>query len=150
MTVFDDHRTLSGLDFLRGLTKSGDRSPMADIFGIRVIAVEEGRATVEATPTENFYNPMRRVHGGFTATVMDSVLGCAVMTLLPAGVGYGTVNLAVNFVRKIDVDVGTLTAVANVLHAGRTMFTAEAKLVDKAGKLYAHANGTFLIYPKQS
>jgi uncharacterized protein (TIGR00369 family) len=150
MSVFEDHQTKSGLEFLLGIANKGDRSPMAELFGLQVVAVEEGKATIEATPKKDFYNPMQRVHGGFAATVLDSALGSAVMTKLAAGVGIGTVNLSINYVRKIDVDVGTLTAIATVLHAGRTMFTAEAKLVDKAGTLYAHANGTFLVYPKQS
>jgi acyl-CoA thioesterase len=150
MSVFDNYQNLSGLEFLKGLANKGDRSPMAELFGMQIISVEPGHATLEALPTEKFYNPMQRVHGGFAATVLDSVLGCAVMSKLDAGVGYGTVNLSINYVRKIDVETGVLTATGTVLHTGRTMFTAEAKLVDKAGKLYAHANGTFLLYPKQS
>jgi acyl-coenzyme A thioesterase PaaI-like protein len=70
------------------------------------------------------------------------------MTKLGKGVGYGTVELKVNFVRKIDLETGPLLLPANVLHAGRTMLTAECKVADAAGLLYAHGSGTFLVYPK--
>ncbi len=68
-------------------------------------------------------------------------------TKLAAGVGYGTIELKVNYVRKIDASVGRLLCTGIVIHAGRTMFTAEAKVVDENGKLYAHGSGTFLVYP---
>jgi uncharacterized protein (TIGR00369 family) len=150
MNVFEKRQELSGLDFLRNLVYSGDQSPMATLFEMRVVEADPGRVVVTAEPSAKFYNPMQRVHGGFAATVLDTALGCAVMTKLDVGVGYGTVNLSINYVRKIDADTGLLRAEAHVLHPGRTMLTAEGKLVDQAGKLYAHATGTFLVYPKQA
>jgi uncharacterized protein (TIGR00369 family) len=150
MNVFEQYKQMAGLEFLRHQIETGDQSAMAQLFGMRITEADDGCSVIEIDPSEKYYNPMGRVHGGFAATVLDSALGTAIMTKMAAGVGYGTVNLSINYVRKIDVDTGTLRAEGRVLHAGRTMFTAEAKLVDKAGKLYAHANGTFLIYPKQS
>jgi acyl-CoA thioesterase len=125
------------------------RSPMLGYLNQRVVLAQDGASHVEATPTAAFYNPMGRVHGGFVAALIDTALGVAVMTKLPKGTQYGTVDLNVKFVRKIEVATGVLHARGNVLHAGRTMLTAEARIEDAAGKLYAHGSGTFLVYPKQ-
>lgn len=137
----------SGLDYLRQRIDDWHGSPMAETMNMRLIAVAEGSASFEAFPSERFYNPQRRLHGGYAATLIDSALGCAVQTRLPAGVGYGTIELKVNYVRKIVAETGRLLCTGTVIHAGRTMFTAEAKVVDENGKLYAHGSGTFLVYP---
>lgn len=138
---------MSGLDYLKELIDDWHGSPMAETMNMRLIAAEEGTATFEAFPSPQYYNPQKRVHGGYAATLIDSALGCAVQTKLPAGIGYGTIELKVNYVRKIDVAAGRLLCVGNVIHAGRTMFTAEAKVTGEDGKLYAHGSGTFLVYP---
>ena len=138
---------LSGLDYLRQRIDDWHGSAMAETMSMKLIAVSDGQATFEAFPSPRYYNPQIRVHGGYAATLIDSALGCAVQTRLPAGIGYGTIELKVNFVRKIDESVGRLLCTGTVLHAGRTMFTAEARVVDEKGKLYAHGSGTFLVYP---
>jgi uncharacterized protein (TIGR00369 family) len=122
-------------------------SSMAKTMRMRLLEARDGAVMVEAFPGEAFYNPQRRVHGGYVATLIDSGLGCAVQTKLAWGTGYGTVELHVNYVRKLVAETGRLLCRASVLHAGRTMFTAEAKVADEAGKLYAHGTGTFLVYP---
>lgn len=142
-----DSPPLSGLEYLRQRIDDWHGSAMADTMSMKLIAVSDGAATFEAFPSPRYYNPQMRVHGGYAATLIDSALGCAVQTRLPAGIGYGTIELKVNFVRKIDEAVGRLLCTGTVLHAGRTMFTAEAKVVDDKGKLYAHGSGTFLVYP---
>jgi uncharacterized protein (TIGR00369 family) len=123
------------------------RSAMAETMDMRLIALGDGTATFEAVPGPRFYNPQMRVHGGYAATLIDSAMGCAVQTKLAPDTGYGTIELKVNYVRKIDAATGRLLCTGTVLHAGRTMFTADAKLTDEAGKLYAHGSGTFLVYP---
>jgi uncharacterized protein (TIGR00369 family) len=139
----------TGLEALHDeISDGGPRSPMAKLFDLRVTHAEKGRVTVASRPTEAFNNPMHRTHGGFAATVLDSTLGCAVFSVLPSEAGFGTVELHVNYVRKIDPSTGDMTCTGTVLHSGRTMLTAEAKLVDAQGLLYAHATGTFLVYPK--
>jgi len=143
-----DFENLSGLEYLKRMMAGSFRSPMADATDMRLIAVADGTATFEAHPSEKFYNPQARVHGGYTATLLDSAMGCAVQTKMPAGVPFGTIELKVNYVRKIDVSVGRLICTGTVVHFGRTMSTAEAKVLDEAGKLYAHGSGTFLVYPK--
>lgn len=137
----------SGLDYLRSRINDWHGSAMAETMNMRLIAVADGSATFEGFPSPRFYNPQMRLHGGYAATLIDSATGCAVQTKLPAGVGYGTIELKVNYVRKIDADTGRLLCTGTVIHAGRTMFTAEARLVDEKGKLYAHGSGTFLVYP---
>ncbi len=138
---------LSGLDYLRQRIKDWHGSAMAETMNMRLIAVEEGSATFEGFPSPRYYNPQMRLHGGYAATLIDSATGCAVQTKLPAGAGYGTIELKVNYVRKIDAETGRLLCTGTVIHAGRTMFTADAKVVDENGKLYAHGSGTFLVYP---
>lgn len=144
----DKHHPQSGLAYLRERLKDWHGSAMAETMNMRLIAVDDGSATFEAFPSPKYYNPQMRLHGGYAATLIDSATGCAVQTKLPAGIGYGTIELKVNYVRKIDADVVRLLCTGNVIHAGRTMLTAEAKLTDEAGKLYAHGSGTFLVYPK--
>mgnify|MGYP001297420981 CR=1 FL=1 len=137
----------SGLEYLRELIKDWHGSGMAETMNLRLVAVDEGSATFEAFPSPKYYNPQMRLHGGYAATLIDSALGCAVQTRLPMGIGYGTIELKVNYVRRIDAESGKLTCTGKVIHAGRTMFTAEAKVTDENGKLCAHGSGTFLVYP---
>jgi acyl-CoA thioesterase len=126
-----------------------NNSPMLKLMGQRLLALADGAATVECTPDAKFENLMGRMHGGYVACLLDTVMGCAAHSKVPPNINLGTVDLNVKFVRAIIADTGKLTATANVVHAGRTMLTVEAKVADAAGKLYAHGSGTFLVYPKQ-
>jgi uncharacterized protein (TIGR00369 family) len=137
----------SGLDYLKQRISNWHGSGMAETMNMWLIAVDDGTATFEGVPSERHYNPQMRMHGGYAATMIDSALGCAVQTKLAAGVGYGTIELKVNYVRKIVVETGPMFCTGTVVHAGRSMFTAEARIHDGAGKLYAHGSGTFLVYP---
>jgi uncharacterized protein (TIGR00369 family) len=125
------------------------RAPMLSLLNQRVVSGIDGSSVVEATPDEKFYNPMGRVHGGFAAALLDTAMGVAVSSKLPQGTQYGTVDLNVKYVRRIDVASGVLVAKGQVVHAGCTMLTVEARIEDSVGKLYAHGSGTFLVYPKQ-
>jgi uncharacterized protein (TIGR00369 family) len=145
--AFSNFNELSGLELMNKLLREGDQSPMAQTIGFKTIFVADGEVKVSVVPLAKFYNPMMRIHGGFTAALIDNCMGSAVLTKLPAATGVGTVVLNVNYVRKIDIETGELIATGTVLHAGRTMLTAEAKVSDLAGKLYAHGTGTFLVYP---
>lgn len=138
---------MSGLDYLRHLITDWHGSPMAKTMDFRLIAADDGSATFEAFPGPQFCNPQGRLHGGYAAALIDSATGCAVQTKLPAKIGYGTIELKVNYVRGIDPGIKRLLCTGTVLHAGRTLFTAEARIVDEQDKLYAHGSGTFLVYP---
>jgi uncharacterized protein (TIGR00369 family) len=123
--------------------------PMLQLMNQKLISLQNGSATMTSMPDHRYENSMARMHGGFVATLIDSVMGSAVMSKLPEGTRFGTIDLNVKFVRKIEVATGLLTATAEVIHAGRSMLTATAKVVDAGGKLYAHGSGSFLVYPKQ-
>ena len=98
-----------------------------------------GRATFQGRPGLRHYNPMGTVHGGWFATLLDSALGCAVQSILPAGKAYTTAELKVNIVRPLTDKVPLVRAEANVIHGGGRMATAEGRLTGPDGKLYAHA-----------
>ncbi|MEU1288936.1 PaaI family thioesterase [Kitasatospora sp. NPDC005856] len=105
-----------------------------------------GTAVFEGEPGDHVYNPMNTVHGGYLAALLDSALGCAVMSRMPAGVAYTTTQLNVHMLRPLFADSGRLRCEGVVLHLGRTMATAEAKVVGvENGKLYAHATTTCAI-----
>jgi uncharacterized protein (TIGR00369 family) len=140
-------RELSGLDYMRALI-AGEvpPPPIAELMGFDLVEVEEGYALFRGEPGEQHLNPIGSVHGGFAATLLDSALGCAVHTTLPAGVGYSTLELSVNLVRGITPATGPVLAEGRILHAGRRTATAEARLhAEDGGALLAHATTTCLI-----
>jgi uncharacterized protein (TIGR00369 family) len=143
---------MSGLEAMRALIAGQFASPtIAVTMGFTLVAVDHGFAAFEGEPSARVLNSMGVVHGGWALTLIDSCCGCAGHTTLPAGVGYGTVETKVNFVRAIKADTGTLRAEGRVLAQGRSILTAEGKLVDKNGKLYAHGTSTcMIIRPEKS
>ena len=112
-----------------------------------LVSVEPGRATFECVPKLRHYNPIGSVHGGLAMTLLDSALGCAVMTTLAKGEAYTTLEIKVNLVRAITKDTGLVRASARLIHRGRTTATADAELRDTAGNLLAHASTTCMIFP---
>ena len=96
-------------------------------------------------PAEQHYNPIGTVHAGIAATLLDSAMACAVHSSLPLGKGYTTLEFKINLVRAVTVRTGMLRAVGQVVHSGKSTATAEARLEDSAGKLYAHATTTCII-----
>lgn len=139
-------RGLKGIDFLRKIiAKDLPQPPIACTLDYALLEVEEGRAVFGIQPAEIHYNPIGMVHGGIPCTLLDSAMGCAVHSTLPAGVGYTTLELKVNIVKAIGKDTGYLRAEGRLIHAGRSTAVAEGRLVDEAGKLYAHATTTCMI-----
>jgi uncharacterized protein (TIGR00369 family) len=137
---------ISGLDLLRMLLeKRAPAPPIAKLLGFDLVEVDEGRAVFEVKPEEFHYNPTGAVHGGLAMTVLDSALGCAVLSTLPAGQAYTTVDISVNLTRGITKDTPALRAEAKIVHSGRTIRTSSAELRDASGKLYAHATSTCLV-----
>jgi uncharacterized protein (TIGR00369 family) len=138
--------TMSGLEFLSALAR-GDLPPppIMATLGYEGLAVGPGWARFTLTPAEHHYNPIGSVHGGVAATLLDSALGCAVHSTLEAGVGYTTVDLQVSFVRPLTACTGPVRVEASVIHAGSRVGTAEGRITDAEGKLYAHATATCLI-----
>jgi|APFre7841882724_1041349.scaffolds.fasta_scaffold35226_2 uncharacterized protein (TIGR00369 family) len=139
--------TMSGLDYLRGMGK-GDfpPPPIVDLVDFRFLNVEEGRIVFGFTPAEYHYNPIGSVHGGVISTLLDSALSCAVHSTLPAGTGYTTLEIKVNYVRAVTAKTGPMRCEGKVIHRGSNVATSGAFLTDAEGKLYAHASGTCMIF----
>jgi uncharacterized protein (TIGR00369 family) len=141
---------LSGIEFLRAVARGEiPPPPIALLLGFTLDEVEEGRVVFTAEPGEHHYNPIGVVHGGLAATMLDSAMGCAVHSRLPEGRAYTTLEIKVNFVRAIRRDSGRLRAEGQVVHMGGRVATAEGRLVDATGQLYAHATTTCMLFNAQ-
>jgi uncharacterized protein (TIGR00369 family) len=138
--------SMPGLDYLRGLLR-GDfpGAPIASTLGFRLAEVDHGRAVFTGVPERFVYNPLGGVHGGWAATLLDSAMGCAVHSTLPAGKGYATVDLSIHLVRGLSDRSGTIRCEASIVHAGGSIATAQGRLVGGDGTLYAHATTTCMI-----
>lgn len=143
----EDRRALSGLEYMRQLL-TGEREPsgMARLMNMRLVEVEEGRAVFAVEPDERHYNGLGIAHGGLAATLLDSALGCAINTVMPAGRVFTTLEMKLNYVRPLRRETGEVRCEAEVLHAGGRVATAEGRIVDAAGKLYAHGTATCMLF----
>jgi uncharacterized protein (TIGR00369 family) len=139
-------QTMSGLEYLRAMQEGKvPPPPIALLFGMWIEEVSEGHVVFAAEPAEYHYNPIGTVHGGLAATLLDSALGCAIHSTLPAGTGYTTLQLNINYLRPITDKTGVVYCAGNVIHVGGRVATAEGRLTDEDGKLYAHATTTCII-----
>lgn len=146
LAAFEEGKKLEPIEHLRAIRDGRiPDPPIARLLGMRLTRVEPGEATFELTPAEHHYNPIGVVHGGIAFTLLDSAMGCCVQTLCPAGKGYTTLELKVNLVRAITLKTGSIRASAKIVHFGSRTATAEGRLEDAAGKLYAHGSSTCLI-----
>ncbi|AEV84855.1 thioesterase [Actinoplanes sp. SE50] len=138
---------LSGRDLLQKILDGEvPEPPITGTLGFRLTEIGDGTASFEGDPGEHLLNPMGTVHGGFLATLLDSALGSAIATQLPRGRVYTTMQLNMHLVRPVLTDTPRLRCDAVTVHVGRTMATAEARVVDVAGgKLYAHATTTCAV-----
>jgi uncharacterized protein (TIGR00369 family) len=139
--------SMSGLEYLQSLLDSDRPPPIAALLDIALTRIGPGLAVFSGTPAEYHYNPIGVVHGGFAATLLDSALGCAVHTTLKPGFAYTTVELKVNFVRPLLMSTGRVIAEGKIIHRGGRLATADARLTDASGKLYAHGSTTCMIFP---
>jgi uncharacterized protein (TIGR00369 family) len=140
-------RGLSGLEYLQKII-AGElpRPPISAMMNFGITELSEGRAVFTVEPAEYHYNPIGVVHGGLAATLLDSAMGCAVHSMLPAGAGYTTLEIKVNFIRPITAETGIMRCEAQVIHVGGRTATAEGRVLDESGKLYAHATTTCIIF----
>jgi len=139
---------MAGMDYLRAVI-AGElgRPPISITMNMEIVELEEGRAVFSGEPGEEHYNPIGVVHGGYAATILDSALGCAVHTTLPAGVGYTSLGLEVKYLRPLSRDTGRVLCEGTVLHRGRRQATAEARLTaEDTGKLLATGTSTLMIF----
>jgi len=143
----DALKSLSGLEFLgRIIAGTLPPPPIAETLDFLLIEAERGRIVFQSHPHKRHYNPLGSVHGGYFCTLLDSALGCAVHSMLPAGTGYTTLELKVNLVRPLTDRTGLIRAEGHVVHVGKSTGIAEGRIVDAEGKLYAHATTTCLIF----
>ena len=140
-------RHLSGMQvFAAMLAGELPAPPIAETMDYTLVEVEFGRAVFQGRPLLRHYNPIGSVHGGWIATLLDSCVGCAVHSTLPAGKAYTTVELKINYVRAVTTSVPLVRAAGAVIHAGGRLATADGRLVGPDGKLYAHASTTCMIF----
>ncbi|HEX2540299.1 MAG TPA: PaaI family thioesterase [Caldimonas sp.] len=138
---------LSGMQmFERMLAGELPAPPFSETLGFLLVEVEPGRAVFQGRPARAHYNPMGTVHGGWFATLLDSAVGCAVHSTLPAGKAYTTAELKINIVRPLSDKMPLVEAEGKVIHVGGRMATADGRLTGADGKLYAHASTTCFIF----
>jgi uncharacterized protein (TIGR00369 family) len=140
-------RAMAGIEFLRAMRDGRlPHPPICGLLGYRLTEVEPGHAVFEITAGERHYNPIGVVHGGLAATLLDSAMGCAVHTTLPAGWSYGTLDLSARFVRPITADTGRILCEGVVVHRGSKTATMEGRVwAEDSGKLLAHGTGSALL-----
>ncbi len=139
--------TMSGIDYLRAIL-AGEipGAPIASHINMDFVSVDPGVVVMGATPDESHYNPIGTVHGGFFATLLDSVCGCAVQTTLPAGTAYTSLDLNVSFLRAISTETGRVVATGRVTKPGSKAAFVEADIKDAGGRLLATATSTCLVF----
>jgi uncharacterized domain 1 len=139
-------RALPGLDYLRAMADGAlPPPPVASLLGMRIESVDEGVVVFALDPHESHYNPLGVVHGGVLSTLLDTVLGCAVHTLLPAGWGYTSIDLNVSYLRAVRVGSGPLRFTGRVLKHGRRVSFATAEGVDASGATVVTGTSSLLV-----
>ena len=142
-------RSLTGLELLEKLYNGDLPTPtISATMGFTLETVEDGRAVYAAEPGDYLSNAFGNVHGGYAATLLDTAMGSAIHSTLPAGTIYTTVELKINYIRALEHDTGPIQAIGTKVHVGRSLATAEGRLIGKDdGKLYAHGSTTCLVLP---
>jgi len=140
-------KTMAGIDFLRAMM-NGQLAQCAyqQTMDYDLVEVGDGRVVFAGKAAEYMLNPLGSVHGGYYAGMLDSALGCAIHSRLPAGQTYTTLEFKLNMVRAIPTDGRVIRAIGEVVHPGRKIATSEARLEDDGGKLYAHATCSCMIF----
>ncbi|HEX6959373.1 MAG TPA: PaaI family thioesterase [Ferrovibrio sp.] len=144
----DELRQMSGFElFQRMLAGELPGAPIAELMNMWVHEAEPGRVVFAGRPERKHYNPIGSVHGGYAGTLLDSCMSCAVQSMLPKGMGYTTLEYKVSLVRAITDGVGAVYAEGKAIQVGSRIGTAEGRIVDANGKLYATGTTTCLIFP---
>lgn len=140
-------RSMTGLELMQAMMRGTSPTPsIGHTMDFLLVEVSPGHAVFQGAPGQKYFNPMGSVHGGWYATLLDSALGCAVHTLMPAGRAYTTSQLSLNIVKALNPKVQRVRAEGKVVHCGRQLATAEARLIGPDGTLYAHATTTCLVF----
>jgi uncharacterized protein (TIGR00369 family) len=138
----------TGLEVLRNvIARKHPAPPMTLTLDYTLVEVEEGRAVFEGKPAEWQYSPAGTVHGGWMATLLESAMGAAVQSSLPAGFGFTTIDIQIRYVRPLGIEVPLVRAEGHALHVGKRIASADGRLVDPEGKLYATATTSCIVTP---
>ncbi|PZS26434.1 MAG: aromatic compound degradation protein PaaI [Pseudonocardiales bacterium] len=138
----------TGLEFLQAFVDGElPGPPIAGLLGFRMASIAPGEVVFGCTPDESTYNPIGAVHGGLVCTLLDSVMGCAVHSLLPAGVGYTSIEISVRYLRPLQADGNEIIATGRVVKPGRRVSFAEGEVRDTGGKLVATGATSCLVFP---
>jgi len=138
---------LSGLEFFDAIFDGRvPPPPIGETLDFLPIEITHGRALFQGAPAPGHYNPLGSVHGGWIATLLDSCVGCAVHSTLPAGKSFTTAELKINYVRPVTTRVALLRAEGRTIHVGGRMATADGRLYGPDDRLYAHASTTCFIF----
>lgn len=141
----DQLLTMSGLEFMQAyLDGKVAGAPIARTLNFTLQSVESGRVVFEGTPQFKAANPFGAVHGGWYGAILDTCMGCAVMTKVPRGKGYTTLEYSVNIMRAIPLE-RPVTAIGISMHSGRSTGTARGEIRDAEGRLCASASTTCII-----
>lgn len=142
---------MSGLEYMRRVASGEvEAGPFTRLLGIRIAEVEEGRVVVTVDMRPEHENGIGIAHGGLAATLLDTALGCAINSVMPAGKVFTTLEMKVNYTRAILPNAGTLSCTGTVIHAGSRTATAEARVIDRSGTLYAHGTATCILFKEDS
>ena len=145
----EQQKSMSGLEFVQGLVDGSlPLNTMARTLGYDITEVESGRVVITAVPNDTHLNPAGGVHGGLSATLLDSCMGLAVLSKLEKGIGQTTLEFKISLVRPVTADTGLIRAEGIVLTCGRRVGTAEGRVTDTNGRLLAHGTTTCLIFPR--
>jgi uncharacterized protein (TIGR00369 family) len=140
-------KTMSGLEFVSGIaSRALPLNPLAQTLGYDVAEVERGRVVITLDPKLDHLNPWGTVHGGVSATLLDSCMGLAIQSMLEKGLGSTTLEFKISLVRAIMLDTGRVRAEGAVLNCGRRIGTAEGRVTDASGRLLAHGTTTCLVF----
>jgi len=140
-------RDLSGLEFLTGI-KDGriPQPPISKLLGFHFTHLEAGAVSLVLPIGAHLYNPIGSVHGGIAATVLDTVMGCSVHSMLPKGRAYSTLEIKINYLRPMTHALGEVKVEGRVVNLGRKAGFAEGKIMDGAGKIYATGTTTCAVW----
>jgi len=138
---------MTGLQQLQAMVAGAVPPPsIASTLDFALKEISYGKAAFVGKPSSKHLNPMGSVHGGYAATLLDSALGCSIHTMMEPGENYSTVDLNIKYLRAMKPGMGLVTATSEVVHKGRKIATAEAKLIGEDGKIYATGNTTCAVF----
>ena len=144
----EEWKSRSGIEVLRAIINGElPPPPISGLIGFCATDVEEGTCVFVGTPGFQHYNPAGSVHGGYAGVLLDSCMTCAVQTTLPAGLACVTMEYKVQLVRAMTAETGAVRAEGKVIHPGKRTATAEGRIVDAKGRLYAHGTTTVMVFP---